>query len=66
MLLYVVQRVAIALLMVWLVATLVFLLLHIVPGDPAELLLSSGSIAPDPAAVASRREKLGLNEPILV
>lgn len=66
MLLYVAQRVGIAVLMVWLVASLVFLLLHIVPGDPAELLLSSGSTAPDPAAVAALREQLGLNEPIFV
>ncbi|GAB5377428.1 MAG: ABC transporter permease [Acuticoccus sp.] len=66
MLVYVAQRVGVALLMVWLVATLVFLLLHLVPGDPAELLLSSGSTAPDPAAVEALRRKLGLNDPILV
>jgi len=66
MLLYVAQRVGIAVLMVWLVASLVFLLLHLVPGDPAVLLLSSGSTAPDPAAVAALREQLGLNQPILV
>lgn len=65
MLLYVAQRVGVAILMVWLVATLVFLLLHIVPGDPAELLLSTGSTAPDPAAVEALRRKLGLDEPIL-
>ena len=66
MLAYVAQRIAVAVLMVWLVATIVFLLLHIVPGDPAELLLSTGSTAPDPTAVAALREKLGLNAPIYV
>ncbi len=35
------------------------------PGDPAELLLSTGGITPDPAAVAELRERLGLDRPIL-
>jgi peptide/nickel transport system permease protein len=48
------------------VATIVFLTLHLVPGDPAELLLSSGGITPDPAAVAELRERLGLDRPIHV
>ena len=42
-----------------------FLALHLVPGDPAELLLSTGGVAPDPAAVAELRERLGLDRPIL-
>ncbi|MEM8665538.1 MAG: ABC transporter permease, partial [Pseudomonadota bacterium] len=66
MLAYVAQRVGVALLMVWLVATLVFLLLHLIPGDPAVLLLSSGSTAPDPAAVEALRRQLGLDLPIYV
>lgn len=66
MLRYVTQRTGTAVLLVWLVATLVFMLLHLVPGDPAEMLLSQGGIAPDPAAVAALREKMGLNDPILV
>ncbi len=63
---YVAQRTGVALLLVWLVATLVFLLLHLIPGDPAELLLSTGGVAPDPAAVAALREELGLNRPLPV
>ncbi len=63
---WVAQRVAIALALAWLVATIVFLALHLVPGDPAELLLSTGGISPDPASVAELREKLGLERPILV
>ncbi|PZU93915.1 MAG: glutathione ABC transporter permease GsiC [Chelatococcus sp.] len=50
----------------WLVATIVFLSLHMVPGDPAELLLSTGGVSPDPASVAELREKLGLDQPLLV
>ena len=46
------------------VATLVFLIIHLIPGDPAELLLSQGGVAPDPAAVEELRERLGLNRPL--
>jgi peptide/nickel transport system permease protein len=63
---WIAQRVAIAVALAWLVATIVFLALHLVPGDPAELLLSTGGISPDPASVAELREKLGLERPILV
>lgn len=64
MLRYIAYRTAIALMLVWLVSTLVFMLLHLVPGDPAELLLSQGSIAADPAAVERLREQMGLNRPL--
>ena len=36
-----------------------------VPGDPAELLLSQGGSAPDAAIVEELREQLGLNRPLL-
>jgi peptide/nickel transport system permease protein len=60
------HRILIALVLAWIVATIVFMALHMVPGDPAELLLSTGGTSPDPATVAELREKLGLNQPILV
>lgn len=41
-------------------------MLRVIPGDPAELLLSGGGVAPDPAAVAELRERLGLTRPLLV
>jgi peptide/nickel transport system permease protein len=63
--LWVAKRIATSLLLVWVVATVVFLTLHMVPGDPAELLLSTGGTAPDPFAVAELREKLGLDRPLL-
>lgn len=59
------KRVVTSLALVWVVATVVFLALHAVPGDPAELLLSTGGTAPDPYAVAELRERLGLDRPIL-
>ncbi|MGB3555061.1 MAG: ABC transporter permease [Jannaschia sp.] len=65
MLRYVAYRSVVAIFLVWVVVTVVFLLLHLIPGDPAELLLSQGSIAADPQAVAALRERMGLNEPIM-
>ena len=48
---------------VWGVVTLVFLLLHAAPGDPAALLV--GTAAP-PAQVAEQRRILGLDRPLPV
>ena len=59
------RRAATLLGQVWVVVTIVFLALHVVPGDPAELLLSGSGAAPDPAAVEELREKLGLDRPLL-
>ncbi|MBW6400663.1 ABC transporter permease [Roseomonas sp. HJA6] len=64
MLAFVARRLVISVGLVWAVASLVFLVIHLIPGDPAELLLSQGGIAPDPAAVEELRERLGLNLPL--
>jgi peptide/nickel transport system permease protein len=58
------RRFGVALLLVWLVASIVFVAIHLVPGDPAELLLSQGGAAPDPAAVQQLRDQLGLDQPL--
>jgi peptide/nickel transport system permease protein len=62
--LWIAKRIGVSLLLMWVVATVVFLALHLVPGDPAELLLSTGGAMPDAYAIAELREKLGLNRPI--
>ncbi|MDO9502968.1 ABC transporter permease [Falsiroseomonas sp.] len=59
------RRVGLSLLLMWVVASIVFLALHMVPGDPAEMLLSTGGAMPDAYAIAELRERLGLNRPIL-
>jgi peptide/nickel transport system permease protein len=59
------RRIGIAILLVWIVASIVFLAIRLVPGDPAELLLSQGGVAPDPAIVAELHEQLGLDRPII-
>ena len=61
---WVIRRIGVSLVLIWIVASIVFLALRFVPGDPAELLLSQGGAAPDPAAVAQLHEQLGLDQPI--
>jgi len=59
---YLAARIALAPLMLWLIATLVFLLLRVAPGDPIDALL--GPKAPA-AARAALRAQLGLDQPLL-
>lgn len=47
----------------WLILTMVFLLAHIVPGDPVQQMLGEGATAQD---VQQMRHALGLDQPILV
>jgi len=61
---WILRRIGVSLVLVWIVASIVFLALRFVPGDPAELLLSQGGAAPDPAQVAALREQLGLDLPM--
>ncbi len=60
---YVGARLLLAPVMLWLIASLVFLLLRVAPGDPIDALL--GTRAPE-AARAALRQQLGLDQPLLV
>jgi peptide/nickel transport system permease protein len=64
MLTYIVKRCAVAVAMVFMVATAVFMILHVVPGDPVEVMLSADGMTPDPTAVAEIRARLGLDLPL--
>ena len=59
---YSATRLALAPLMLWLIASLVFLLLRVAPGDPVDAVL--GSRAPA-AAKAAMRARLGLDQSLL-
>lgn len=61
MLTYLVQRLAGALLVIFGVACIVFLLIHLVPGDPVEVMLGETASAVDREAL---RSALGLDLPI--
>jgi ABC-type dipeptide/oligopeptide/nickel transport system permease component len=62
---YIRQRAIASLPVVLGVSVLVFLMLHLVPGDPVLLLMGEHS-AVDPAALARLRQTLGLNDPLPV
>ena len=47
----------------WGVSTLVFLLIHLVPGDPVQAMLGESALQTD---IDNLRERLGLNEPLLI
>lgn len=59
---YMVRRIIQSIFVIWLVATLVFFLLRLVPGDPIEAMLADV----DPTAAEAMREKLGLDKPLIV
>jgi ABC-type dipeptide/oligopeptide/nickel transport system permease component len=56
------RRILAALPVLWGVATLSFLLIHLVPGDPVDIILGEQAAAVDKAAL---RTSLGLDEPLL-
>jgi peptide/nickel transport system permease protein len=58
---YVLKRILLALPALWLVHTLVFLMIHIVPGDPVEQMLGEGAA---PGQLAQLRHTLGLDLPL--
>ena len=62
MLRYVVRRVLLAVPVLIGVATLVFSLIHLVPGDPAQAMMGDGALPQD---VAELRKNLGLDQPLL-
>ncbi len=57
-------RLATALVQLWVIATLVFSIMYIMPGDPVLLLLGPES-NPSPETVAAIRHQLGLDQPVL-
>jgi peptide/nickel transport system permease protein len=60
---YVVRRGLAAVLLIWLVVTLTFVLVRAAPGDAADLLVPPGA---SPEVVARTRAQLGLDRPVVV
>jgi ABC-type dipeptide/oligopeptide/nickel transport system permease component len=60
---YFLKRILLTLPALWLVLTIVFFLIHIVPGDPAEQILGEGVA---PGQLAQLRHSLGLDMPLHV
>ena len=58
---YILRRLFQAIPVLFLITAIVFLVVYFIPGDPAMVVLGQGA---SPDAVASMRERLGLNEPL--
>lgn len=58
---FLLRRLLLLLPILWGVATLVFLLIHLIPGDPVEIMLGETAL---PAAKAALRERLRLDLPL--
>lgn len=65
MLKFLVKRVAISIALLFVVITLVFSFVHMMPGDPVLTMLGVDS-NPDPATVEQIRHEMGLDQPIFV
>ena len=61
MLSYLAQRLAGALVVILGVVSIVFLLIHLIPGDPVDVMLGEGATVADRAAL---RSSLGLDQPV--
>ncbi|MBV9783101.1 MAG: ABC transporter permease [Acidisphaera sp.] len=59
-----IRRVGLSILLIWIAASIVFLAIRLVPGDPAELLMAQGGAPADPGAVAALHTQLGLDRPM--
>jgi peptide/nickel transport system permease protein len=59
---YLLRRVLAACLVVWGVLTIIFLVVRVIPGDPASVLLGTFATA---ELVAEQREKMGLDQPLV-
>lgn len=60
---YIAKRIAHAMVVIYIVATIVFFAVRAIPGDPARVLLGGDANA---EAVAALRQDMGLNEPLYV
>ncbi len=59
---YLLKRFLIAFFSLWSVFTIVFFIIHLIPGDPVELMLGEGAQQGD---IEKMRDELGLNKPIV-
>jgi peptide/nickel transport system permease protein len=64
---YIGQRLVVMIPVVWLVFTLVFSILHVLPGDPVQLMLAGAEAGlTTPERIAELRKSMGLDQPLYV
>lgn len=62
---WVARRLALAILVLWGAATLTFIGMHVLPGDPARIIYGMGTEEPSPEVLSSIRTEYGLDRPLL-
>src|SRR5690606_26834113 len=60
---YVIRRLLLTLLTLWSVLTIIFIVLRVLPGDPALVIAGEHATA---ETIARLRERMGLNQPLLL
>lgn len=60
------RRVGAAIILLWLVATAIFIAIRLIPGDPAEAMMGGPGSQASAEALEAAREQYHLNDPILV
>jgi ABC-type dipeptide/oligopeptide/nickel transport system permease component len=60
---FIARRLLLAILVIWGVVTIIFVIVRLVPGDPAALLLGSDAT---PEQIENARRELGLDQPIFI
>ena len=63
---YITKRIILAIPMLFAISFIAFILINLIPSDPAEVALRVNEIVPTPEAIESMREELGLNQPFLI
>lgn len=63
---YITKRILLAIPMLFAISFIAFILINLIPSDPAEVALRVNEIVPTPEAIESMREELGLNQPFLI
>ncbi len=61
---YLLRRLGVSLLLLYLVATILFFSIHLLPGDPVLLILGGDTAQPTPEQIAMVKAKLGLDRPL--
>jgi len=61
---YVLRRLGLAGILLWVVATVLFFSIHLLPGDPALLILGGDAAQASPEQIARVRARLGLDRPL--
>lgn len=63
---YIVRRIFLAIPMILAISFIAFILINLIPSDPAEVALRVNEIVPTPEAIESMRQELGLNDPFFI